>query len=69
MYRVTNGKEVTKISPKSRADYFRERRKKTSAFYAEVDTEKLGKLEEKLTEQNKSKKQWLDEKIDEELKE
>jgi len=29
----------------------------------------LGKLEEKLTEQNKSKKQWLDEKIDEELKE
>jgi hypothetical protein len=29
----------------------------------------LGKLEEKLTEQSKSKKQWLDEKIDEELKE
>lgn len=42
---------------------------KTSAFYAEVDTEKLGKLEEMLTEQSKSKKQWLDEKIDEELKE
>ncbi len=47
----------------------KERRKKTSAFYAEVDTEKLGKLEEKLTEQNKSKKEWLNLKIDEELKE
>ncbi len=62
-------KEVDKVTSKSRADYFRERRKKTSAFYAEVDTEKLGKLEEKLTEKRKSKKQWLDEKIDEELKE
>ncbi len=68
MFLVTR-KEGEKISSKSRADYFRERRKKTSAFYAEVDTEKLGKLEEKLTEQNKSKKKWLDEKIDEELKE
>lgn len=47
----------------------KERRKKTSAFYAEVDTEKLGKLEKRLTEQNKSKKEWLNQKIDEELKE
>lgn len=68
MFLVTR-KEVRKIPPKSRADYFRERRKKTSAFYAEVDTEKLEKLDEKLTAQNKSKKQWLDEKIDQELKE
>ena len=55
------------IPAKSRADYFRERRKRTSAFYAEVDTEKLNKLEDKLQEQEKSKKQWLNEKIDEEI--
>ncbi len=67
MFLVTR-KEERKISSKSRADYFRERRKKTSAFYAEVDTKQLEKLEEKLTEQNKSKKQWLNERIEEELK-
>lgn len=62
-------REGRTISQKSRADYFRERRKKTSAFYAEVDTEKLEKLEGKLSEQKKSKKKWLDEKIEEELNE
>ena len=56
------------VEKKSRADYFKERRKKTSAFYAEVDTEKYEKFQAILKEQNKSKKQWLDEKIDEELK-
>lgn len=68
MYIVTsNAKEAIKVTDKSRADYFRERRKKTSAFYAEVDTDKLKRLQERLTEQQKSKKKWLDEKIDEEL--
>ena len=41
----------------------------SSVFYVEVDTGKLGKHEEKLTEQGKSKKQWLDERINEELRE
>lgn len=59
--------EVITVTDKSRAEYFRERRKKTGAFYAEVEPEKLKKFEEFLYEQNKSKKQWLNEKIDEEL--
>lgn len=69
MYRVTSRKEVTKISPKSRADYFKERRKSTKAFNVEIDRKKMEALEEKLSDQNKTKKKWLDEKIDEELKE
>lgn len=56
------------ITGKSRADYFRERRKQTKSFNVEVDREKMEKFEIKLLEQNLSKKKWLDEKIDEELK-
>ena len=56
---------------KSRADYFRERRKQkeTKAFYVEVDKKKLENLEGKLSKERKTKKEWLNEKIDEELKE
>lgn len=68
MYLVT-GKEGQKISPKSRADYFKERRKKTRNFSVEVDREKFDRLEEKLSKKEKTKTQWLNEKIDEELKE
>lgn len=64
-------KEVLKVAGKSRADYFKERRKNrnTKAFYVEVDREKLETLEEKLSEEGKTKKEWLNEKIDNELHE
>lgn len=55
------------IAEKSRADYFKERRKKTKAFNVEIEREKMESFEEVLSEQKKTKKQWLDEKIDEEL--
>lgn len=64
-------REVKEVASKSRADYFRERRKQsnTKAFYVEVDRKKLEDLEEKISIKGKSKKEWLNEKIDEELKE
>lgn len=64
-------KGVRTVANKSRADYFRERRKEkdTKAFYVEVNREKLEKLEDKLSQESRTKKEWLNEKIDEELEE
>lgn len=59
---------MVKISADSRADYFKERRKDYKAFHVEVEREKMEKFEKKLSQNKTSKKQWLDEKIDEELK-
>ncbi len=56
------------ITADSRADYFKERRKDYKAFHVEVERGKMEKFEEKLSENKTTKKQWLDEKIDEELK-
>lgn len=53
---------------KSRADYFKERRKKLKDFGVLIDREKLETFEEKLKHQNQTKTKWLNEKIDEELK-
>lgn len=58
----------SKNSEGSRADYFKERRKKTRNFSVEVDREKFDRLEERLSKEEKTKTQWLNEKIDEELK-
>lgn len=55
------------MSPKSRAEYFKERRKATRTFYVEIESGKMEKLEERLSEIKKTKKEWLNEKIDEEL--
>lgn len=55
------------IAEESRADYFRERREKFKAFHVEVDRNKMELFEKKLSEEKKTKKEWLDEKIDEEL--
>lgn len=68
-YNVSRNKEVRKTENKSRADYFKERRKTTRNFSVEVDREKFDKLENKLNNQGKTKTKWLNEKIDEELKE
>lgn len=55
------------VAENSRADYFRERRKNIGQFNVSIPKEKLSMLEEKLTEQGKTKTQWLTEKIDEEI--
>ena len=55
------------MAPKSRAEYFKERRSKFKAFSVEVERQKIESLEEKLRSQNKTKVEWLNEKIDEEL--
>lgn len=60
-------KEGVKVSTKSRADYFKERRKKTKAFYVELDREKMELFEQKLQDEQTTKKEWLEEKIDKEL--
>lgn len=46
----------------------KERRKKTRNFSVEVDKEKFDRLESKLSEKRTTKKEWLNQKIDEELK-
>ena len=55
------------LQRKSRAQYFRERRKDRKSFVVEVEREKMERFEEKLKEKNVSKVKWLNEKIDEEL--
>lgn len=53
---------------KSRAEYFKERRKKLKDFGVLIDRDKLEQFEEKLKNKNITKTQWLNEKIDKELK-
>lgn len=67
LYNVTRNKEVVKIAPKSRADYMKQRREKTRNFSAELDRKKFEKLEKKLSEKGITKKEWLDNKVDEEI--
>ena len=55
------------MSPKSRAEYFRKRRETIGQFSVPLSREKLKALTEKLNKQNKTKTQWLNEKVDEEL--
>lgn len=55
------------MSPESRAEYFRNRRKTKKQFSVLCDREKVEALEERLKEQGKSKVQWFEEKADEEL--
>ncbi|WP_394970205.1 hypothetical protein [Candidatus Allofournierella merdipullorum] len=55
------------MSPSNSAEYYRKRRETIGQFSVPVSREKLKALTEKLKEQNKTKTQWLNEKIDEEL--
>lgn len=55
------------MSPKSRADYFKERRKDKKAFYVEISKERAADLEKVLTSKNLSKREWLEGKIDEDV--
>lgn len=67
MYNVTRNREVIIIAPESRADYMKERRKKTRNFSVELDRDKFDKLEKKLSEKGVTKKQWFNDKVDEEI--
>ena len=46
----------------------RKRRKGSKPFYVEIEESKMEKFEKKLEDNSKTKKEWLNEKIDEELK-
>lgn len=59
---------MLKIENKSRAEYFRERRKTRKAFNVLLPKEKYDDIDKTLKDKNKSKKEWLIEKIDEEIK-
>lgn len=55
------------MSPSNRAEYFRKRRETIGQFSVPLSREKLKALSEKLVQQGKTKTQWLNEKVDEEL--
>ena len=55
------------MAPGSRAEYFRKRRETVGQFTVSIPREKLEKLNKALKTQDKTKVQWLNEKIDEEL--
>ena len=55
------------LADKSRAEYFRERRKTMKSFNVMLKREKVEALEAKLKAEGRTKAEWLDEKVDEEL--
>ncbi len=55
------------MAPSNSAEYYRKRRETIGQFSVPLSRVKLAALTEKLTEQNKTKTQWLNEKVDEEL--
>lgn len=55
------------IADNSRADYFKHRRETRKSFNVLLEKEKAEKFEQKLKELKKTKAEWLNEKIDEEL--
>ena len=67
MYGVVNYKEVGKIADKSRAEYFRERRKAMKQFTVMIKREKLEAFEEHLKDKGVSKVSWFEGKVDEEI--
>lgn len=52
---------------RKRSEYFKERRKTIGQFNVSIPKEKLDALTRKLNSNGKTKTQWLNEKIDEEL--
>ena len=55
------------MATKSRAEYFRERRKTMKQFNVMLKREKVEALEAKLRILGRTKADWLNEKVDEEL--
>lgn len=56
------------MADKSRADYFKKRRETRKGFSVLLDKEKAELFEIRLKDLHKTKSEWLNEKIDEELK-
>ncbi len=57
------------MAPSNKPEYYRKRRETIGQFSVSVSREKLNALTEKLKIKQKTKTQWLNEKIDEELSE
>ena len=55
------------MAQESRAEYFKERRSKYKSFTVEVERSKMERFEEALSEQNITKAEWLNKKINEEI--
>lgn len=55
------------MTPSNSPEYYRKRRETIGQFSVPIAREKLRALTEKLNQQKKTKTQWLNEKIDEEL--
>lgn len=55
------------VANKSRAEYFRERRKSMKQFNVMLKREKIEALEEYIKNLGQSKTEWFEKKIDEEL--
>lgn len=55
------------MAPSNSPEYYRKRRETIGQFSVPLSREKLNALTEKLKAQNKTKTQWLNEKVDEEL--
>ena len=55
------------MAPSNSPEYYRKRRETIGQFSVSVPRDKLEALTEKLNSENKTKTQWLNEKIDEEL--
>ena len=55
------------MAPANKAEYYRKRRETVGQFSVPILRVKLEALTEKLNSENKTKTQWLNEKIDEEL--
>lgn len=57
------------VAKNNRSDYFKERRKTIGQFSVSVSRDKLDALDKKLKEKGQTKTSWLNEKIDEEIRE
>ena len=57
------------MADKSRAEYFRERRKQKKQLVFMVDREKAEALDKKLEERGESRTEWFRRKLDEEISE
>lgn len=55
------------MSPESRAEYFRQRRKTMKQFVVMIEKEKFEKLDQKLKADGTTKSEWFRRKVDEEL--
>lgn len=67
-YNVVSCKGGDTVAEKSRAEYFRERRKAKKQLVFMVDREKAEALDRKLAERGEGRTEWFRKKLDEELR-